>query len=432
MQVSVESTGTLGRKITVQVPPERIDDEVEKKLKDLSRTVKLDGFRQGKVPLKVVKQKFSGQVRQDVVGDVLQSTLYEAINQEKLRPAEGPKVEDVKMEPGQPMKYSATFEVYPEIELVSLEGKTVEKTVSSVADSDIDKMFEKLQKQRVTWEKVDRASENEDQLIINFEGKLDGAIFEGGKADKFPLVLGSKSMVPGFEDQLLGVSEGDKKTIEVTFPEDYQGKEVAGKKAEFDIEVIQVNKPVLAELNDEFAQAFGVSDGLDAFRKEVRANMEREMNTRLQGQLKNSVMDVLREANEIEVPQSLIDEEIQNLMKQAMGNQPETLKGMQLPKEIFQDNATKRVVLGLLVGEVIQANDLKVDKSQVSSKLEEIAGTYESPQEVVKAYTENQNLMQSLEGLVLEDQVVELLLKQLTIEEKTVAFDEVMDEKPAE
>jgi len=431
MQVSVESTGTLGRKITVQVPPERIDDEVEKKLKDLSRTVKLDGFRQGKVPLKVVKQKFSGQVRQDVVGDVLQSTLFEAINQEKLRPAEGPKVEDVNMEPGQPMKYSATFEVYPEIELASLEGNTVEKTVSSVEESDIDKMFEKLQKQQVTWEKVDRASENDDQIIINFEGKLDGELFDGGKAEKFPLVLGSKSMIPGFEDQLFGVSAGDKKTIEVTFPEDYQGKEVAGKTAEFDIEVIQVNKPILAELNDEFAQSFGVADGIEVFRKEVRANMEREMNTRLQAQLKNNVMDVLREANEIEVPQALIDEEIKNLMKQAMGDRPDALKGMQLPKELFQDNATKRVALGLLVGEVIQANDLKVDKSQVSGKLEEIAGTYESPQEVIKAYTENQNLMQSLEGLVLEDQVVELLLKQLTIEEKTLAFDEVMDDKPA-
>ncbi len=428
MQVSVESTGTLGRKITVQVPSEQIDDAVDKKLKDLSRSVRLDGFRPGKVPLKVVKQKYSGQVRQEVMGEVLQSTLYEAISQEKLKPAEGPKVENVNMEPGQAMEYSATFEVYPEITLTSLEGKAVEKIVSSAEDADVDKMFEKLQTQRVEWENVERAAEEADQVIINFVGRIDDVAFEGGKAENVPLVLGSNSMIPGFEDQLIGVKQGEQKTIEVTFPEDYQSKEVAGKKAQFEIDVLKVNKPVLPELNDEFAKSFGIADGLEAFRQEVRNNMERELSTRLKNQMKNNVMDALLEANEVEVPQALIDDEIQNLIKQAMGDRPDALKDVNLPKELFQEQATKRVALGLLVGEVIQQNNLQADKGNVMSKLEEISSTYEQPSEVIKAYSQNPKLMQSLEGLVLEDLVVELLSKQLEIKEKTMAFDDIMNE----
>ncbi len=428
MQVSVESTGTLGRKITVQVPADQIDDAVEKKLKDLTRSVKLDGFRPGKVPLKVVKQKFSGQVRQEVIGEVLQSTLYEAIDQEKLKPAEGPKVENVNMEPGQAMEYSATFDVYPEVKLASLEGKKVEKTVSSVDESDVDKMFEKLQTQRVIWENVDRAAQESDQVIINFLGRIDGEAFEGGKADNVPLVLGSNSMIPGFEEQLIGVKEGDNKTIEVTFPDDYQSKEVAGKLAEFDITVLKVNKPVLPELDDEFAKGFGISDGIDTFRKEVRANMERELATRMQSQMKTAVMDALLDANELELPQALVDDECNNLAQQAKGNQPEALKDVNLPKELFVEQARKRVALGLLVAEVIQANQLQVDKGQVTNKLKEIASTYEQPDEVIKAYSQNPKLLQSLEGLVLEDQVVELLCKQLEIDEKTVPFDDMMNE----
>jgi len=433
MQVSVESTSTLGRKITVQVPSARVDDAVEKKLKDLSHSVKLDGFRPGKVPMNVVKKKFSGQVRQEVMGDVLQSTLYEAINQEKLKPAEGPKVADVNMEPGKDMQYSATFEVYPEIALASLEGKTVEKIVASVGDSDLDKMFEKLQTQRVTWENVDRPAEEADQIIITFEGRIDGEVFDGGKSNEdFPLVLGSDSMIPGFEEQLIGAKEGETKTIEVTFPDDYQGKEVAGKKAEFDVVVKKVNKPVLPEVDDEFAKAYGVAEGLDTFKTEVRNNMQRELATRLQSQMKNAVMDMLLEANDIEVPQALVDDEIQSLMKQAIGNNPQVQKDVpSLPKELFEDQANKRVKLGLLVGEVIQANDIKVDKSQVKAKLEEISNTYERPEEVIKAYSENPNLMQSLEGLVMEDQVVELLSSQVAVTEKDMTFDEIMNENPS-
>lgn len=432
MQVSVESTGALGRKITVQVPSEQIDDAVDKKLQDLSRSVRLDGFRPGKVPMKVVKQKYSGRVRQEVMGEVVQSTLYEAISQEKLKPAEGPKVESVNMEPGQAMEYSATFEVYPEIELVSLEGKEIEKLVATVDESDVDKMFEKLQTQRVEWQSAERPAEEADQVIINFLGRIDGEAFEGGKADNVPLVLGSNSMIPGFEEQLIGSSEGEHKVIEVTFPDDYQSKEVAGKNAEFEIDVLHVNKPVLPEIDDEFAKAFGVEEGLQKFREEVRANMERELATRLQNQLKNEVMDVLLETHDVTVPQALVDDEINTMMKQAMGDRQQDLKDINLPKELFQEQAKKRVSLGLLVGEIIQQNEIKADKDKIKNKLEEIANTYEQPAEVIKAYSQNPKLMQSLEGLVLEDQVVEFLSNQLTIKEKTVAFDEIMNENSSQ
>lgn len=433
MQVSVESTGTLGRKITVQVPSEQIDSAVDKKLQDLSRSVKLDGFRPGKVPMKVVRQKFSGQVRQEVMGEMVQSTLYEAIDQENLKPAEGPKVESVDMKPGKTMEYSATFEVYPEVKLESLDGKEVEKIVVKIEDSDVDKMFEKLQTQHVNWEKVDRPAKEGDQLLITFEGRIDGELFEGGKTDQdFPLVLGSGSMIPGFEDQLKAVKSGDKKTIEVTFPEDYQAADLAGKKAEFDVVVNLVNKPVLPELDDEFATLFGVADGLDAFRKEVRANMEREVDSRIKSGLKTAIMDLLIELHELELPQALVEEETENLMKQARKNRPEMPADANLPKELFQEQAAKRVALGLLVSELIQANKVEVDKGKVVEMLNEISGTYEKPEEVVKVYGENPQMMQSLEGFVLEDQVVELLSKQVTIKEKNMTFDDVMNKNTSE
>ena len=433
MQVSVESTGTLGRKITVQVPSERINDAIDKKLNELSRTVKLDGFRPGKVPMKVVKQKFSGQVRQDVMGEVLQSTLYEAINQEELKPAQGPTVEDVKMEPGQPMEYVASFEVYPEVELSPMGDITVEKITSEVQDSDVDNMFEKLQTQRVTWEPAEREAADADQVIITFVGRIDGEEFAGGKTDQeFPLVLGSNSMIPGFEEKLIGVKAGDKKTIEVTFPDDYQGKEVAGKQAEFDVDVINVNKPILPEINDEFAKAFGIADGIETFRKEVRANMERELSTRLQSRTKATIMDALLDANELEIPTGLVNEEIETLKKQAMGENPEALKDVSLPNDLFEENAKRRVKLGLLVGEVIQANNLQVDKQKTNAKLAEIASTYEHPAEVINAYRDNPRLMQSLDGLVLEDQVVELLSQQVKTEEKPMKFDDIMNESAAQ
>ena len=427
MQVSVETTGTLGRKITVQVPAQQIEEAVNARLLDLSRNVKLDGFRPGKVPMNVVKKKFDSRIRQEVVGEVMQSSLYEALVQENLKPAAGPMIENMTMEPGQALEYVATFEVYPEVQLASLEGKSVERPTASIEDADVDKMLEKLQKQRTTWNPVERPAQNDDQVVISFTGTIDGEAFAGNTAQDMPLVLGSGNMIPGFEEQLLGVQAGDQRTLEVKFPDDYQGKEVAGKTATFEVQVSKVNEPVLPEINDEFAHSFGMEAGLDAFRSEVRSNMERELKERIRNMTKTAVLDVLLQVNNIEVPGALIEEEIDNQLRQAYGNRPEALQNANLPRQLFEEQARRRVSLGLLVGEVIKNNGIELDKQAVRNRLEEIANTYDSPNEVIKAYSENKSLMQSLEGLVLEDQVVEVLLGQLNVQDKVMGFEELMD-----
>jgi len=427
MQVSVETTGTLGRKITVQVPAQQIEEAVNARLLDLSRNVKLDGFRPGKVPMNVVKKKFDSRIRQEVVGEVMQSSLYEALVQENLKPAAGPMIENMTMEPGQALEYVATFEVYPEVQLASLEGKSVERPTASIEDADVDKMLEKLQKQRTTWSPVERPAQNDDQVVISFTGTIDGEAFAGNTAQDMPLVLGSGNMIPGFEEQLLGVKAGDQRTLEIKFPDDYQGKEVAGKTAKFEVQVSKVNEPVLPEINDEFAHGFGMEAGLDAFRSEVRSNMERELKERIRNMTKTAVLDVLLQVNNIEVPGALIEEEIDNQLRQAYGNRPEALQNANLPRQLFEEQARRRVSLGLLVGEVIKNNGIELDKQAVRNRLEEIANTYDSPNEVIKAYSENKSLMQSLEGLVLEDQVVEVLLGQLNVKDKVMSFEELMD-----
>lgn len=427
MQVSVETTGTLGRKITVQVPAQQIEEAVNARLLDLSRNVRLDGFRPGKVPMNVVKKKFDSRVRQEVVGEVMQSSLYEALVQENLKPAAGPMIENMTMEPGQALEYVATFEIYPEVELASLEGQTVERPSASIEDADVDRMLEKLQKQRTTWNTVERPAQDGDQVVISFTGTIDGETFAGNTAQDMPLVLGSGNMIPGFEDQLLGIKAGEQRTIEVNFPDDYHGKDVAGKTAKFDVQVSKVNEPVLPEINDEFARSFGMEEGLDAFRSEVRANMERELKDRIRNMTKTAVLDVLLQVNNIEVPGALVEEEIDNQLRQAYGNRPEALQNANLPRQLFEEQARRRVSLGLLVGEVIKTNGIELDKQAMRNRLEEIANTYDSPNEVIKAYSENKSLMQSLEGLVMEDQVVEVLLGQLNVQDKIMSFEELME-----
>lgn len=429
MQVSVEQTGSLERKVTVQVPAERVEDEVTNRLRNLARRVRMDGFRPGKVPFKVVKKRYDGQVRGEVLSELVQQTLAEALRQENLQPAGGPRIEPKRMEPGQALEYSAVFEVYPKIELASLENAEIEKPTAEVADADVDKMLDKLRTQRATWNEVDREAREGDQVIVNFEGSIDGEVFSGGKGEQVPIVLGSGSMIEGFEAQLEGAKSGDHRTVEVRFPDDYRAQEVAGKDAKFEVDLIKVSEPVLPELDDDFARAFGVAEGgADALRTEVRGNMERELEQKLRARTKEQVLERLREANDIEVPKALVDEEITRLMAQATGKRPEELKGLNLPREVFEDRARQRVALGLLIGEVIKANELQLDAERVRETLERVASSYEDPEEVKQAYRKNPSLRNDLEAHVMEDQVVELLLGQMKVKEKQMAFDEVMNE----
>lgn len=426
MQVSVESGEGLERKLTIQVPAETIDKEVDSRLNSMRPRVKIDGFRPGKVPMKVVKQQYGASVLQEVVGEVMQTSLRDAVVQESLNPAGDPVIEPKSMEPGKPLEYIATFEVYPEIELIDCAKLEVERVTSEVNDADVDKMIDTLLKQRTTYETVDRASQDGDQMTINFDGSVDGEQFEGGQADGVPVVIGSNSMIPGFEEKLVGKSADEEFTFDVTFPDDYHADNLKGKKATFATKVISVAEPKLPEIDDDFAKSFGVEDGsVEQLRKDIRGNMERELRNKLTEVLKKEVMDKLLDANDIQVPKALVDHEAENLQKQMMesGN---LQGGMSLPKELFEGEAKRRVGLGLVIGEVIKKADIKAEADKVTAKINDIAQTYEDPAEVVNHYNSNPQLKQGIEALVLEEMVVEWIVDQAKVTDATKTFHELL------
>ncbi len=431
MQVSVESTGDLERKLTIQVPPEQIENEVDKRLKSLAKKVRLDGFRPGKVPLREVKRRYDSQVRSEVIGDVIDRSLQEAIAQENLHPAGGPHVEPVSMNPGEALEYTATFEVYPEIELVSLANEKVERIVTEITDEDVEKTLEKLQIQRVTWNPVERPAQEGDQVTIDFEGFVDDQPFEGGKGEGVPVVLGSGSMIPGFEEQLTGIEAGQSRTLEVTFPDNYGNTALAGKAARFEVTAREVAEPVLPPIDEAFAKSLGIEEGtVEALRREVRENMQRELDNKLRTDLKNKVLEALVRANDIQLPKALVDEEIKLLMQQ-MQQQVGGDSSLNLPPSLFEDKARERVAMGLLMGEVIKKNDISADDESIEAKLRDITATYEDQEQVIAQYRKNPQLMRNITGLVLEDKVVEKLLGELQVEEVNKRFDEVMNSDAA-
>ena len=426
MQVSLETGEGLERKLTIQVPAEDVDKEVESRLNSMKSRVKIDGFRPGKVPLKIIKQQYGAQVHQEVVGDVVQNTFREAVVKESLKPAGMPSIEAKNMKLGEPLEYVATFEVYPEIELSDFTALDVERSKAEVTDADVDNMMETLKKQRITYDAVERPSQDDDQITISFEGFVDGEAFEGGKAENVPVVIGSGSMIPGFEEALIGKSAGDEFSFEVTFPEDYHAENLKGKPATFETRVISVAEPKQPELDDEFAKAFGVTEGgMDQLRKDVRANMERELKNKLSTLLKNSVMDALLKANDVSVPKALVDEECGNLQQQ-MAQAGQLQGGMSLPKELFETEATRRVKLGLLIGEVVKKAEIKVNAEKVTAKIQEIAETYEDPQQVINHYQSNPQLKSGIEALVMEEMVVDWIADQARVTDLDKSFDDVM------
>ncbi len=435
MHVSVETADGLKRRMTVAVEEERIDKAVQGRLKDLSRTVKLKGFRKGKVPLKVVQQHYGAQVRQDVIGDVLQSSFYEAVEQEKLRPAGAPDFEPKTMEPGKGLEYVATFEVYPEIELADLSKETVIKPVVEITEEDVDAMIENIRRQHMTWEAVDRPAEEGDRVTVDFKGTIEGEPFEGGEGTDMEVVIGEGRLISGFEDGLKGVKAGDEKTLELTFPEDYHAKELAGKPVQFAIKVKKVEAPKLPEVDAEFAKQLGIEDGdLAKMREEIRANMQRELDSKLQGKIKEAVMEVLLGSHDFPVPEALVTQEAQALARQMQENfarQGLKAEDLKLEPAMFRDQAWRRVKLGLLMAEIVKANDLKVDPARVKAKVEEIAAPYEHPEEVVKWYYADPRRLGEVESLVFEEQVVDWVLEQAQVEEKPQTFNEIMNPEAA-
>jgi len=436
MQVSVETVQGLERKITVEVPAENIQDAVNERLQSISKTARIKGFRPGKIPYKVVQKRFGPQVRNEVLGDVINNSFRDAVVQEKLRPAGSPQIEPVSdldsPDASLPFTYTATFEVYPEFEPRFDSSIKVEKAVVEISDDDVNEMVDNLCKQRTEYVDVDRASVDEDQVVIDFTGSIDGEEFEGGKAESAPLVLGSGAMIPGFEDQLVGVTKGEEKTIKVDFPEQYHASELAGKEASFDITVHAVKEPEVPELDEELVKSFGIEDGkIESLRADIRKNMDRELQQRLDASVKEQVMEGLLELNNIDVPKALIQEEIGRLREQMSGQMPPDADSSQLPDELFEGEANKRVRLGLVIGEIVRQQEIKADAAAVRQEVETMASTYQEPQQVIDYYYGNPQMLQNIEGLILEKAVTDCVLDSATVENKNSTFKETMNPEPA-
>jgi trigger factor len=430
MQVSVETTQGLGRRITITVAADSIESAVKKELVDVAKKVRIDGFRKGKVPMNIVAQRYGASVRQDVLGDLMTRNFVDAIIKEKINPAGAPNYVPGEYKEGQDFTYSVDFEVYPEVELKGLENIEVEKPLVEVTDADVDAMLDTLRKQQANWIETEAAAEAEDRATIDFSGSVDGEEFEGGKASDFVLAMGQGRMIPGFEEGVVGHKAGETFTIDVKFPDDYHAENLKGKDAKFEIVLKKVETRELPEFTEEFIKRFGVEDGsIAGLRTEVRKNMDRELKGAIRNRIKTQAIDGLVEANEIDVPAALIDSEIDVLRRQAAqrfgGNEQQALE---LPRELFEEQAKRRVVVGLLLGEVIRTHELKADEARVSTLIEEMASAYEDPKEVIEFYSKNNELMNNMRNVALEEQAVEAVLAKAKVTEKATNFQDLMNQ----
>lgn len=434
MQVSVENTGPLERKLRVELPEEQIATEVQNRLQRISRTSKIQGFRPGKAPFNIIEKYYGSRVRQEVVGELVQSTFYEAITQEKLRPASNPDIDPMTDQKGNGVSYTATFEILPEFKLADFESLTIEKPACEVTEADVDRMVEVVRKQQSSQKPVDRASQNQDILKIDFVGRIDGEAFEGGAANDYELELGAGRFIAGFEEGLVGSHAGEVKTLKLKFPDDYFKEELAGKPVEFEVTVKEVNETVLPELDDALFASMGVKEGgLTAFKTEIRRNMEREVAQSLMSMSKNGVFDALHAAHAIELPKSMVKAEAGRLnhqyhmQLQMRGLAHDHQHDEESELGAFTEQAQRNVTLQLVVSEIVKANKIKVDQTKVRELIENIARSYEDPGQVIQWYYSDQKRLADVEALALEDEVVKWLLQRAKIAEKQFSFDDIMN-----
>ena len=430
MQTNVEDLGALERRLNVSVPQEKIETEVESRLKRLARTAKLHGFRPGKVPLKIVTQQYGPQVRKEVIEDVLRKNFSEAVREKNLRVAGYPRFEPKPASDAAQFEFSATFEVYPDIVLGNLNGISVERPGVQVTDVDVDKTLEVLRKQRAEFEPTENPAQPGDRINIDYRGMIDGVEFAGGKAENFTLVLGEGRLLKDFEEPLIGMRTGETKTFEVTFPADYHGKEVAGKTATFEVKVNGVEFARLPEVDAEFAHALGVADGdVEKMRGEIRANLEWEVTKRVNAKLKEQVMHGLLATTSVEPPKVLVEMELERLTHDAhhdLASRGVDTRNMPLPRDLLQERAQHRVKLGLIVGELVKAHNLHPKPEQVRAVVEDLAQSYENPAEVVKWHYSAPERLKEMESAALEDNVVAWVLEKVKVEDKAMTLDELM------
>lgn len=433
MEVTVEVTEGLERRMTVSIPDNNIEADVQKRLKTIAKSARMEGFRPGKVPFKMIAKQYKGQVTAEIMGNLVQSTFGEALKKEDINPASGPTLESQDIKDDNVFEYAVTFEVYPEVKIAGLDKIKVERPVVTIGDKDIDQMIDTLRKQRATWDEVERASQNDDRLVISFDGKIEGESFDGGSTTGMPLVLGTGTMLKEFEENLVGVKTGEEKVFNVTFPEDYHGEAVAGKTAEFTVKVDNVSEPVLPEVNDEFAKDFGVDEGgIEQLRKDIQENMQRELDNSIRSQLKNQIMDGLLENNEFDIPNAMVDEEIERLRQSTMEDMKQRGMGSQLadmPSSMFEDQARRRISLGLMVAEIVKDNEIKLDESKLDEEIKSIASTYEQAEAVEQAYKSKPELRQGLEAIVIENQVVDHLLTEVSVTDVDKGFYDVVQHR---
>ena len=427
MEVTVESTGTLERRIRVELPIAPIEEQVDSRLKTVGRTAKIKGFRPGKVPAKVVRQRYGKQVREEVLSEVLQKSYTEAVTQEKLNPAGGPKIE-TEDDNGKTFAFTATFEIMPEIKLKDLEKIKIEKPDVTIGDEDIDDMLTNLRKQKASWEEVARKSADGDRVVIDFVGKLKGEVFPGGEGKEYPVVLGAGQMLPDFEKGLLGVKAGEETAFKVKFPKDYHAEDLAGKKADFEINVHRVEGEVLPELNDEFAESFNVTEGgLEQFKADVRENMDREAGQKVTNDIREQVMNALLESNPLDIPNTLKHQEMHALQKEAMQRLGVEDAAMAPPLDNFSEGAEKRVALGLLLRQVIVDKEITVDEAMMRTRVEEMCAGYENADDMINMYMSNPQVMQQVEPMVVEQQAINWIIDNGKSKDKKISFKEFMN-----
>ncbi len=434
MQVSVENTGSIGRKMTISLPASDIEDKIKQRLANLSKTVKLPGFRPGKVPKSVVEGRFGDQVMQEVAGEMIESSFRDALMKEEILPAGGPSIEPKAITRGQDLEYVASFDVYPEIPKTSISSTTIEKPIVEVTDADIEQTLENMRQRQVEYKATEEPAKTDDRVTMDFVGTIEGEIFQGSDAKDFQLVLGSGNLLPDFEDGLQGKKKGEEFTLGVTFPETYPAEEVAGKSAEFKINVKQVEQPELPTIDADFAKAMGVEDGdLDRLRGEVRQNLTRELQDRVRSHTRNEVMQALLIDNDFELPSQLVEEEISRMVQSMQAELKRQGLGDKMPeidRSRHEEEARKRVSLGLIMQDIMKKNKMTADEARVRTRVENIAQSYEQPDQFVQWYMDDKDRLTQLQSMILEEQIVEKLLEDATVTDKSMSFQEFMNPKP--
>lgn len=430
MQVSIETTSGLERRMTIVVPSDAFEQQITERLKQAATRARLDGFRPGKVPLKEIRRRFGRSVRQEVAGELMQHSFVEAVQQEEVAPAASPSLEVLNMDPGDDFEFTATFEVFPQITLATFDAIEVRRPVATIDEADIDRMVDTLREQRKSWESVSRAAREGDQVTVDFVGTIDGETFEGGRGEDVRFVVGQGQMIEDFDQGVVGAEPGQAVAFDATFPEDYRAEALKGKTVHFEVTVKEVAEPRLPGLDAEFFEAFGVTEGgLEAFRAEIESNMQRELAGAVRGQIKRQVLDGLERIHEVQLPAAMVQREIEGLRRQMTQQMAQYAQGGQMPTfpdDMFTEEAERRVKIGLIVNEVIESTGLEPDPDRVRARIEELAEPYGQPEQVINWYYGNEQQLNQVQMAVLEDQVVDQVLESAKLEELPSSYDDIV------